>query len=176
MVPELTPAVPHSAFFLTLSTRECCRPGILRYLRKDLHGHQSHQTWTIATTFWYTVCYGKENSSSSISEIDHYLVVINLRETILNIFPISISRWEIQTQSQRTFLLLGCLHKLWRTLLRLVVDFGYSKSRMFHKNVNKFRNEKYNWRYFDKYCNQGSKKNLHKFREFWGHRMEHILA
>jgi hypothetical protein len=41
---KMVPAVPYIAFFLMFSRRECCRPGILRYLRKDLHGHKSHRT------------------------------------------------------------------------------------------------------------------------------------
>jgi hypothetical protein len=43
MAPDLTPAMPHFAFFTTYSRREPCRTGILRCLKEDLHAHQPHR-------------------------------------------------------------------------------------------------------------------------------------
>jgi hypothetical protein len=51
MVSDFTPEIQHFAFFMTFSRIRSYSTDTLLYLRKDFHGHQSHQTLSSAIIF-----------------------------------------------------------------------------------------------------------------------------
>jgi hypothetical protein len=53
----------------------------------------------------YSIYYGHDGTSSSVSDVVRYFIIRNLFHTIFNIIPIFIRGWEIHTQQHRTFLL-----------------------------------------------------------------------
>jgi hypothetical protein len=67
---------------------------------------------------YYTIlCYGYEGVTSSNNGVHRYVIIRNSLDSIFNILPVLIRRWEIQTCLQMTFLPYYCLHKVWRKLV-----------------------------------------------------------
>jgi hypothetical protein len=54
----------------------------------------------------------------------HY-IIRKLLDSTLNILPAFIHQWEIQTFLHRTFVLLGCLHKMWHNTVLVSVAVIY---------------------------------------------------
>jgi hypothetical protein len=61
-------------------------------------GHDQTQ-YRLLVTSLYSVCYGNESASLSVSGEDHYVNIRNLLPFIFKIFLVSIRRWEIQTSN-----------------------------------------------------------------------------
>jgi hypothetical protein len=53
----------------------------------------------------------------SVIDIDHNIIIRRLPDSIFNTLPVYKFWWEVQTCLCKTFLLQGCLHKAWHTLL-----------------------------------------------------------
>jgi hypothetical protein len=61
----------------------------------------------------YPVHYGKENASPSAIHADRYVIILELLDSVFNILPVSLRRWEVDiSYLHGTFLPLCCLHKL----------------------------------------------------------------
>jgi hypothetical protein len=51
----------------------------------------------------YSVHYGKEGMLSSVSDVDSYVIIIKLLDSIFSVLPTFICRLEIETYMHRTF-------------------------------------------------------------------------
>jgi hypothetical protein len=58
------------------------------------------------------IYYGKDDASSSVSDVGRHVITRRLLDSIFNILLVFVSRCEMQTFLHRTFLPPGCLHKV----------------------------------------------------------------
>jgi hypothetical protein len=61
----------------------------------------------------------ENKGASSVSHVDSYIIMSKLLDSVCNIHVLLlfIHSWKIRTYLYRTFILQGCLHKLWHTLI-----------------------------------------------------------
>jgi hypothetical protein len=62
----------------------------------------------------YSIYYRNEDASSSISDVDLYVKIRKSVNSIYNIFPVFIRRWEIPAYLHTTFLSEVYVHKMTR--------------------------------------------------------------
>jgi hypothetical protein len=59
-----------------------------------------------------------KGESSSVSDVNRYVIIRNLLDSTVNMLPEFLRPWIIQTRLHGTSLPEGCLHRVWRTLVR----------------------------------------------------------
>jgi hypothetical protein len=52
----------------------------------------------------YSIHYRNEGTSSSVSDVDHYVIIRKLTDSIFNVPPVFVRQPDLHTQLQRTFL------------------------------------------------------------------------
>jgi hypothetical protein len=70
---------------------------------------------------YYIYCRSEgSSSSSSLSDVDRYVIIRNILNFIFNILSLFIRRWEIQTYVHRTFHPQGFQHNVRRIMVHAV--------------------------------------------------------
>lgn len=65
--------------------------------------------------FVYSICYGDETASSSVTYEDCYVIIMASLYSVFNICPIFMRRWEIQTHThkQKTYFLRNVTYSMY---------------------------------------------------------------
>jgi hypothetical protein len=63
--------------------------------------------------YLYSVYYVNESTSSPINDVDLYVIIRELPDSIFNIFPVFICRWEIHTYMGLSFRKVAYMENIW---------------------------------------------------------------
>jgi hypothetical protein len=58
----------------------------------------------------YCICWGNEGTPSPVNDVDSYVIIKNLIDSVVSIYLAFIRRWEIETVAGLSFLRLTYIH------------------------------------------------------------------
>lgn len=91
---------------------------VMKIFSSSLSHRLLNDSFNTETTYVYPINFVNKVASSSINDVEPYIITRQLPDSIFIILAVLTCQWEIRTYIHKTFLSQCCIHKVWWTLVR----------------------------------------------------------